>query len=87
MSQNRPKGVAKSKPAKKVLEGKRFWRSKIFIEGVGLVEGEVKDSDFDIFISKIPNSLDINLDKWCITEAEQEAKDIKYKERQRLAKA
>lgn len=87
MSQNRTKGATKVSPVKKVLEGKRFWRSKIFIDGVGLVEGEVKESDFDMFISKIPSSVDVDLDKWCITESEQEAKDIRYKERQRLAKA
>tara|TARA_R110000737_G_scaffold193681_1_gene214946 strand:+ start:85 stop:345 length:261 start_codon:yes stop_codon:yes gene_type:complete len=86
MSQNK-KGAAKATKEKTVLEGKRFWRSKIFIDGIGEVEGEVKEADFDMFLSKIPNGLDIDLDKWCITEKEQTEKDIRYKERQRLAKA
>jgi hypothetical protein len=69
------------------LEGKRFWRSKVYINTVGVVSGEVKESDLKEFLASIPKGVEIDLNKWCITENEQKAKENLAKEKTRLAKA
>ena len=70
-----------------LLEGKRFWRSSIYINTVGTVSGEVKESDLKEFLASIPKGVNIDLNKWCITENEQKAKENLAKEKSRLAKA
>ena len=81
--QNRTK-KAESTPA---LEGKRFWRSKIFIKGIGTVEGEVKDSDFKAFVASIPSDVEVDFNRWCLTESEMKAKKQSTREKNRLAKS
>lgn len=68
-------------------EGKRFWRSKVHIEGYGLVEGEVTEEAFKAFTNKLTSGVEIDLDRWCITAAEQKIKENIQKEKKRLAKA
>ena len=68
-------------------EGKRFWRSKVHINGFGLVEGEVKEEAFKAFTDSLPRGVEIDLDRWCITAAEQKVKENIQKEKKRLAKA
>ena len=68
-------------------DGKRFWRTKVHINGYGAVQGEVTEDDFKAFSESIPKGVEIDFNRWCITESEQKAKENIQKEKKRLAKA
>ena len=56
------KRTATKKESIPALEGKRFWRSKIYISTVGTVSGEVKESDLrvDSYCSSGPGGQSVN---------------------------